>query len=104
MSTTLFALYNYPKDSAEFDRHYEEIHSRLGLGLPGLRNFTGTHPTAGADGGPAPFYFVASLTFDDAEALDHALSSAEGKAVVADLVNFAGEGVTLLNGPTSTYS
>lgn len=103
MSTTLFALYDAPEDPAEFDRHYAETHSQLGLALPGLRTFTGTHPAAAADGGAPPFHFVAALTFDDPAALDAALSSAAGQAVVADLPNFAGAGVTLLSGPSTVY-
>lgn len=103
MSHTLFALYQRPVDEAAFDAHYEQTHSKLGATLPGLRSFTGTKPGPDADGEPAPHYFVAMLTFDDESALASALSGPEGERVVADLANFAGAGVTLLNGASVTY-
>lgn len=103
MTHTLLVLYNQPEDPAAFDRHYEGTHSGLGLAFPGLRSFTGTHPVPGPDGTPAAYYFIAALAFDDQAALDSALGSPEGAAAVADLANFAGAGVTLLTGATTTY-
>lgn len=104
MTSTLFACYSPPADPEAFDRHYDETHSHLGLALPGLRSFTGTKPGPGPDGAPAPYYFIAVLTFDDDEALASALAGAEGAAAVADLANFAGAGVDLMTGPTVSYS
>lgn len=104
MSSTLLACYRHPEDPEAFDRHYADVHSGLGLALPGLRSFTGTHPAPGPDGAAPPYYFVAALTFDDDAALGAALSGPEGQAAVADLPNFAGAGVDLMTGPTTTYS
>lgn len=103
MTSTLLACYSHPDDPEAFDRHYAEVHSTLGLALPGLRSFTGTHPVPGPDGTPAPYYFVAALAFDDDEALAVALGGPEGAAAVADLANFAGAGVDLMTGPTTIY-
>lgn len=104
MTSTLLACYRLPTDPEAFDRHYQEVHSRLGLALPGLRSFTGTKPGPGPDGAPAPYYFVAALSFDDDGALAAALAGPEGAAAVADLAEFAGAGVDLMTGPTVTYS
>ncbi len=104
MTSTLYACYRQPTDPEAFDRHYEETHSTLGLALPGLRSFTGTKPAPGPDGAPAPYYFIAALTFDDDEAMGAALGGPEGAAAVADLANFAGAGVDLMTGPTASYS
>ena len=104
MTSTLFACYHQPEDPEAFDRHYAQTHSALALALPGLRAFTGTKPAAGADGAPAPYYYVAALTFDDDAALASALATPEGKATVDDLANFAGAGVDLMSGPTTDYS
>lgn len=104
MTSTLFACYRHPDDAEAFDRHYEDTHKALGLALPGLRSFTGTRPAPGPDGAPAPYYFIAVLTFDDDEAMGAALSGEEGSAAVADLANFAGAGVDLMTGPTAVYS
>jgi uncharacterized protein (TIGR02118 family) len=103
MTSTLLACYRHPADPEAFDRHYEEIHSKLALDLPGLRSYTATKPGPGPDGAPAAYYFVAALAFDDDAALAAALDGPEGAAAVADLANFAGAGVDLLTGPTITY-
>lgn len=104
MTSTLYACYRAPADPEAFDRHYAEVHSRLGLAFPGLRSFTGTHPGPGPDGSPPAYYFIAALSFDDDAALGAALGGPEGKAAVDDLANFAGAGVDLMAGPTTTYS
>ncbi|HEU0102483.1 MAG TPA: EthD family reductase [Mycobacteriales bacterium] len=97
------ALYAQPQDAAAFDRHYEATHIKLGLAMPGLRSFSGTHPATGPDGTPAAYHFIAVLTFDDQQSLEAAAASPEGQAAVADFANFAGAGVTLLIGPTTQY-
>lgn len=103
MTSTLFACYREPADRQAFDQHYADTHSALGLALPGLRSFTGTHPAPGADGSAPEYYFIGVLTFDDDEALASALASPQGVAAVADLDNFAGAGVDLMSGPSITY-
>lgn len=104
MTASLFAAYHRPEDPEAFDRHYADVHADLGRALPGLVSFTGTHPGPGPDGAEPPYYFVAHLTFTDEAAMGAALSGPEGRAAVADLANFAGAGVDLLTGPTSTYA
>jgi uncharacterized protein (TIGR02118 family) len=104
MTSTLYACYRQPTDPAAFDRHYDDVHAGLALAFPGLRSFTRTKPGPGPDGSPAAYYSIAALTFDDDQALAAALAGPEGAAAVADLANFAGAGVDLMNGPTLTYS
>ena len=48
------------------------------------------------DGSPAPFYFLAELSFDDMDALQAALASEEGQAAAADVATFASGGATLM--------
>lgn len=104
MPSTLFACYHHPADAEAFDRHYDEVHSGLGLALPGLRSFTGTKPGPLPDGSPPPYYFIATLTFEDDAAMASALGGPEGQAAVDDLANFAQAGVDLMSGSTVTYS
>ncbi|WP_299049987.1 EthD family reductase [uncultured Nocardioides sp.] len=104
MTATLFACYRHPEDPAAFDRHYADVHADLGRALPGLQSFTGTHTQPGPDGQAAPYYFIAALTFPDAATMGAALSGPEGGAAVADLENFAGAGVDLITGGTTTYA
>lgn len=94
----LIALYHQPENPATFDKHYDEVHAPLAKAMPGLRRFTISHPVPGPEGPPA-YHLVAVLDFDDEAAFGAAMESAQGKAAVADLPNFAGAGVTLLNGP-----
>jgi len=48
-----------------------------------------------ADGSQAPYYYVAELSFDDPDALQTGMASAEGAAAAGDLANFASGGVTM---------
>lgn len=103
MTSTLYACYKQPTDTAAFDEHYAQTHSKLASQLPGLLAFTGTKPAAGPDGSAPTYYYVAALTFDSDQALGAALSSPQGEATVADLANFAGAGVDLMSGSTTVY-
>jgi uncharacterized protein (TIGR02118 family) len=46
--------------------------------------------------GPSNYHLVAILHFDDVAAIQAAFGSAEGKAAVADLQNFASEGADII--------
>jgi uncharacterized protein (TIGR02118 family) len=71
-----------------FRRHFREVHAPLIARLPGLRRYV-LDFTVSDPGGPAPFCDgVAELWFDDAEALNEALSSTAGAAVMADQPKF----------------
>ncbi|GEL23219.1 hypothetical protein PSU4_21730 [Pseudonocardia sulfidoxydans NBRC 16205] len=102
MSFQLTALYNHPADAAAFDRHYDDVHAPLATKLPDLRSFTVTRPQPGPDGAKPDYHLVAVLVWDSAEAMGASMASDAGKAAVADLENFAGAGVTMLTGPSST--
>lgn len=92
----LMVLYGKPADAAKFDAYYFERHVPMAKKLPGLRRY---EVSAGAinmpQGGP-PYHLVAQLEFDSMQALAAAMGSPEGKAVGADLANFATGGADLL--------
>lgn len=102
MAFQLTALYNHPVDGAAFDRHYDTVHAPLAAKMPGLRTFTVSRPGPDADGGRPAYHLVAALVWDSAEDFQAAIGSPEGNAALADLDNFAGAGVTILTGPTTT--
>jgi uncharacterized protein (TIGR02118 family) len=88
----LLVLYEQPRDEAEFDRHYREVHIPLAKALPGLRRYTvgrGPRPVRGG----RPCYLVGELDWDDMAALEHAFTSPEGRATAADMVNLSAGGV-----------
>jgi len=95
----LTALYSHPEDPAAFDKHYREVHSKLGAALPGVKAFTMNWPAPGPDGGKPSYHFIATIYWDSAEECQAALSGPEGEAALADLPNFAGAGVDIMTGP-----
>ena len=73
-----------------FQKHWLEVHAALCVKLPGMRRYSvnfvdrGRFPHFPYDG-------FSELWFDDEEALIAALNSPEGKTLLADLPNFAGD-------------
>lgn len=73
----------------DFRAHCFEVHAPLVLRLPGLRRYYQCHARdAHYAVGESMFDAVVQLWFDDTAALEHALTSAEGKAAAADQPNF----------------
>ena len=87
----LIVFYRTPRDPAEFDRYYAQVHTPLAKKILGLRRFEVTRVT-GAPSGASDLYLIAELYFDNAAAREAALTSNEGKAAEADLPKFA-EGI-----------
>ena len=90
------ALYKKPADAAAFDAYYIGTHVPLAKKVPGLRHYAVNAGPVSTPQGDSPYHLVAILSFDSAEALQHALSSPEGQATAGDLANFAQAGVELL--------
>ncbi|GAC1360484.1 MAG: EthD family reductase [Ktedonobacteraceae bacterium] len=85
MAVTTIVLYKEPADKEQFDAYYFEKHIPLVQKVPGLlkaevQRFTGKN---------APYYLMATLYFNGKEERKAALSSPEGQAMNADVVNFA---------------
>ncbi len=93
----LIALYRKPSDAAAFDKHYDDIHTPLVKKYPGLRKLEITRIT-GAPIGDSKFHLVAEMYWDNRNAMDSALASPEGKAVIKDLLSFAADLVTIFYG------
>ncbi|MEO6859849.1 MAG: EthD family reductase [Solirubrobacteraceae bacterium] len=92
----LVVAYGPPEDPAAFDAHYASTHAPLAQKIPGLRRFEAGKVLGTPDGTPAPFYFLAELSFDSADDLQTALGTGEGQAAAADIPNFATGGATLM--------
>ncbi len=91
-------LYPPPKDPAHFKHYYVETHLPLAAKMPGLRASRYSFDI-GAMGGPSPYFCIFEAEFDDAAAMNAALRSPEGKAVAADVPNYASGGATILHYP-----
>jgi uncharacterized protein (TIGR02118 family) len=80
----LVVLYKTPKDASAFDQHYRSTHIPLAKKLPGLRKYEISKGPVMTPAGPAGVHLVATLYFDDMQAIQAAFASPEGQAAAAD--------------------
>ena len=92
----VYAMYRAPIDPAAFESYYFSKHVPLAKTVPGLRSYEVTRRPLAAMAEPAPYYMIATLTFDSRAAIDAALVSPQGQATASDLGNFASGGVDIL--------
>ncbi len=92
----IVVLYPPPTDRAHFARHYREIHLPLAARLPGAVEM-GYALDLDAEGGP--YYAMFEATFASAGAADAAMASPEGRAVEADVANYATGGAVVMGVP-----
>ena len=92
----LVVLYGHPDDPVAFDAHYAGTHAPLAEKIPDMRRFEHGKVLGAADGSPAPYYFLAELSFDDPDTLQASMASSEGQAAGADVATFATGGVTMM--------
>jgi uncharacterized protein (TIGR02118 family) len=91
----LLAMYKTPKDAKAFNDYYFSTHVPLAKAIPGLRKYEVSKGQIATPTGPSDFHLIAILHFDDAAAIQKALTSPHGMATAADLQNFATGGVDL---------
>jgi uncharacterized protein (TIGR02118 family) len=73
----------------EFSRYWHDVHGPIGRRIPGLRRLVQSHLVAHPAGmRAADFDGMAELWFDDLEALQRAMASAEWRASTLDEANF----------------
>ncbi|MEK4402919.1 EthD family reductase [Sporosarcina sp. FSL K6-6792] len=94
----LIALYKHPENKEAFDDHYFNVHSPLTAKIPGLREMKVTKISGSPMGGEGKYYLTCEMKYDNLEALQAGLRTAEGKASGKDLMGFAGNLVTLMIG------
>lgn len=91
-------LYGHPKDVDAFEKYYAETHVSLVAKTKGVVKAEYTKFLPNPDGSASAFYRMAELYFESPAEMQQALSSPEGKAMAADLANFATGGVTIIFG------
>jgi uncharacterized protein (TIGR02118 family) len=97
----LVVLYNFPKDTAAFEKYYAQTHlpllaanaKEIGFTKGVLVKFTST-----LDGKPPTYYRKAELTFSSMAALKTGLATPGFKKIGDDLPNFATGGLVALIG------
>ncbi len=91
----LVVLYPEPADRAAFEAYYRSTHLPLCARLPGVRGIT--FSLGISEPGAGPFFGLFEAVFDSAEDLAAALASPEGRAVEADVPNYATGGATVFD-------
>ena len=86
MAAKLLALYHTPPDAAAFDAYYTGIHAPLVKQMAGLQTYTLNAEPVQTPAGAAAYHAIADCTFDSMEALQAAVQSPEGTAVLADVL------------------
>ena len=94
----LIALYKQPKDKVAFDEHYFNVHGPITEKIPGLQRMEVTKIVGTPMGKESEFYILCEMYYENHEALQNGMRSAEGKASGKDLMGFAGDLVTLMIG------
>jgi uncharacterized protein (TIGR02118 family) len=98
-TAAVVVLYNFPKDTAAFERYYAETHvplvgkhaQEIGISRAVLEKFDRT-----VDGKKPTFYRKAELWFPSEEAMKRGMETAGFKAVAGDLANFSTNGQQIL--------
>jgi len=91
-------LYGHPKDTDSLEKYYAETHLPLVSKTSGIAKAEYTKFLPNPDGSAPVYYRMAELYFESPAELQQALNSPEGKAMAADLSNFATGGVTIIFG------
>jgi uncharacterized protein (TIGR02118 family) len=98
-TAAVVVLYNFPKDTAAFEKYYRDTHvplvgkhaQEIGISRAVLERFDRT-----VDGKKPTFYRKAELWFPSEEAMNKGMQTAGFKAVAGDLPNFSTNGQTIL--------
>ena len=92
----VLALHNAPYEVSSYDDYYVNVHMPLVRRIPGVRNIRYGRVIRAADGGPAPYFLISDVYFDDEATLEVALESPEMAEAFADVPNFATGGATIM--------
>ncbi len=91
-------LYGHPTDAGAFEKYYAETHLPIALKATGIVKAEYTKFLPAPDDTASAYYRMAELYFNDPAQMQQTMDSTEGKAMAADLANFATGGVTILIG------
>ena len=90
----VYVLYGVIPDRVAFLEHYTGVHTPLVDALPELQEFSWGFVDDPEPGAPL---LIARLTYPSRESADRSFASEAGRRSVADVANFAPEGVQLLH-------
>lgn len=85
----MVVIYKKPADPDAFERHYFETHIPLVKKIPGFKRYEISRGPVGVVAGTTDVYLVATVYFDDFEAMKRGFASPEGQAAGADRRTYA---------------
>lgn len=91
-------LYGHPIDPKAFEKYYAETHMPIVDKAKGIMKSEYTKFLPNANGSAPAYYRMAELYFNEPNEMQQTMNSVEGKAMAADLSNFATGGVTIIVG------
>jgi uncharacterized protein (TIGR02118 family) len=90
-------LYGHPGDPPAFEDYYANQHIPFAADhMPNVIDAENLRVTGALDVDASPYYRISSLTYHSTADLQAGISSQLGRAVLADLENFATGGATIL--------
>jgi uncharacterized protein (TIGR02118 family) len=92
----LTVLFGAPKDPAEFEKYYLQIHMPMAAAVKDIKRVELAVGLPGPDGKPPAFYRITELWFDSPELFKQVTATPQWKAVVDDVPKFASGGATVL--------
>lgn len=92
---TLTVLYGTPDDPGAFEAYYRNHHLPLVAKIPGIGRREAARAVGTPDGKAAAYYRTFTAWFASAADLEAAFATPEGRAVAADVPNFASGGATM---------
>ena len=85
----MVVIYKKPADVEAFERHYFETHIPLVKKIPGFRKYEISRGPITVLAGPTDVHLVATVYFDEFEAMKRGVASPEGQAAGADRRSYA---------------
>ncbi len=91
----LTVLYGQPDDPDAFEQYYDTSHKEVAQRLPNVRRKALGKAVGSPGGGRPAYYRSATLFFDSRQEGEEALSSPEGRALLADIPKFSTGGAEI---------
>jgi uncharacterized protein (TIGR02118 family) len=93
----MIVLYGQPDDPAAFEDYYATRHIPFATEhMPGVTGAENLRVIGTPDNDRPALYRISQMTYEDADTMHQAVTSDGGRAVLADLDNFATGGATVL--------
>jgi uncharacterized protein (TIGR02118 family) len=89
-------LFGHPVHPTAFEEYFAASHAPLVAKMPGVVRHEDAKVMGTPTGDKPPYHRIFEAWFENETAFGAAMGSPEGRAVVADLANFATGGLTIL--------